>query len=741
MPTSDEDTETDRASASTPPPSKKKKGKALKERRAQKYRSEWKTNTKAFGDDVSCWLDSDKTTQFKAKCKWCDTSVAANVTTIISHSKSGRHEKEREKRKSNSRLDLYVSAAAEPSLSQRKKIQSAEIKLSACLAAHNVPFQFIDHLVPTLQSAFPDCNILKGIQMKRLKTTRIVTNVIGAVHKEDLCETLLKVKFSVLTDESTHFNVKTAATAVRYFDKNEGEHGKIVVRFLDLSDVFPKGDYDAANEGASGKRLYELLVACFEKAGIPLDNLMGLGCDGASVNIGDHNSVISRLRVSCPGIILMRCVCHSLHLAARDACKCLPKSCEDMARGIHSFLQHSSKRVAQFAEFQDFLEVAQHKMLLLSLTRWLSMRDNVVRILEQWEALRLYVTQHRFEDNTHAAENLYKWLSCPIMKAYYLFLSWVLDKVTAMNAYFQGSNVLITSLHEKMREKYKEILQSFMKPVYLSRTALTDVNPSAQDQYVPLVNLYLGVEVHQQLQHEAFVKHPENAEIFRKCCRGYLVELCKGIRDRFDFNDPLLEALPVLKPKNATSIARRFNTSIIPFADLVPRAKPKDMATLQLLDDQWRNLPLDDIPRDIIEEKEVDVFWARIGKITDGEGNSKYAVLSEFVLSVLSIPHANADVERIFSKITLIRTRLRNRLITPTVEGLCLASECVKMRNKCCCSFEPSPKMLDSMTSHNLYGYGKDSSNDVPAGGMDRAVNNTDDPDDPDPIDMSWFEA
>lgn len=169
------------------------------------------------------------------------------------------------------------------------------------------------------------------------------------------------------------------------------------------------------------------------------------------------------------GIVIMKCVCHSLHLAGKDACTQLPRACEDMARNIYGFFKHSSKRVAQFSEFQQFLELAEHKMLLLSLTRWLCLRENVDRILEQWEALRLYLTSARLEDKTHGTEMLFQWLNDPIIKAYYLFLSWVLPKITVLNAYFQHSKVVVTSLHDKMSAGYKELLQSFMKPTYLAR--------------------------------------------------------------------------------------------------------------------------------------------------------------------------------------------------------------------------------------------------------------------------------
>lgn len=74
-----------------------------------------------------------------------------------------------------------------------------------------------------------------------------------------------------------------------------------IYRFYDLSDVFPKGDYEAAREGATGKRLFELLIVSFNKHGIPLDNFIGFACDNAPVMVGEHNSVWSRLRELCPG--------------------------------------------------------------------------------------------------------------------------------------------------------------------------------------------------------------------------------------------------------------------------------------------------------------------------------------------------------------------------------------------------------------------------------------------------------
>lgn len=154
----------------------------------------------------------------------------------------------------------------------------------------------------------------------------------------------------------------------------------------------------------------------------------------------------------------------------------------------------------------------------------------------------------------------------------------------------------------------------FLFPFFsFCRTALSAVDPNKQDDYVPLSNLYLGVGVMEQLKHPNIANDPAKIETFKRACRGYLVELCRGIKQRFDFDDPLLKSLPVLKASSAASFTERsFSNSLLPFMDLVPRAKPADADVLQRIDDQWRALPFEEIPQDIMDEEHLDVFWARV---------------------------------------------------------------------------------------------------------------------------------
>ena len=98
------------------------------------------------------------------------------------------------------------------------------------------------------------------------------------------------------------------------------------------------------------------------------------------------------------------------------------------------------------------------------------------------------------------------------------------------------------------------------------------------------------------------------------------------------------------------------------------------------------------------------MFWVAIKNVLDSDGEPKFKVVSEFALSCLSLPHANADCERCFSNINHIKTKDRNRLKVETVRNIILAKESVTTSpSNTCISFMPSVSMIRKMTAANLY--------------------------------------
>ena len=86
---------------------------------------------------------------------------------------------------------------------------------------------------------------------------------------------------------------------------------------------------------------------------------------------------------------------------------------------------------------------------------------------------------------------------------------------------------------------------------------------------------------------------------------------------------------------------------------------------------------------------EPEEFWGKLLEVKDGSGSAQFEMLADFIGTLLSLPHANIDVERIFSSVNLVKTTTRNRLKTTTVRVLIKAKDGIKS-NGGCVKFSPS---------------------------------------------------
>lgn len=115
---------------------------------------------------------------------------------------------------------------------------------------------------------------------------------------------------------------------------------------------------------------------------------------------------------------------------------------------------------------------------------------------------------------------------------------------------------------------------------------------------------------------------------------------------------------------------------------------------LQATDDEWRKLAIDSSIDPSVKQKNVEDFWVYLYN-WEIDGEFKFKNLATFVLQVISLPHSSADCERLFSKVNLIKTKIRNKLQTETLNGLLLFSQHIKQTT--CLNFKPTKEMIDSM--------------------------------------------
>lgn len=496
-----------------------------------------------------------------------------------------------------------------------------------------------------------------------------------------------------MIDESTDVSTsKAMCLVVRYFDDSKQE---VVSNIFDLVDIF-QNDVETATAAA----IYETLLKCFTSVGVPISNIIGFGSDGCNAMMGKHNSVMSRFVSQNPGIYIAKCICHSLHLCASEAAKELPRRCEDLARETFAYFSHSAKRKAIFLSFQEFVNVKPHKLLAPSQTRWLSLHAVVKRILEQWHALRLFFIDQVVTERVASADRILENLSDPQVKLFFLFLNWVLPKFNALNAYFQTEKCVITNVHTKMCETYKELLCTYLKNTYVLKN-LANVNPLTESEQLVTDQIYLGADVLTELK----ALHKCNSQArgietnFRERCRKFLQVACVQMSKRYDFNDQIMSKLSLLNPSKALTLNTREEfPSLVPVFELLPLCC--EGIDKQKIDDEWRNLPFYTFPENVLALS-VDKFWSFAMNVRSDDDIGLYTHLSKFFLNVLSLPHSNADCERIFSSINLIKTKLRNSLNIESVKYLLLAKQCVKQSGGCH-TFVPTKKMI-ACNNNNIY--------------------------------------
>lgn len=315
-----------------------------------KFNKDW---LKEFG-----WLrNPEKDVAF---CQCCSTTIVGSITHIKRHGASEKHLKNLKRIQSTPKLITFMKD--DKKILHQRNVYASELKLTMFLHEHNLPFLLMEHLPKFLCSVCPDSAIAKDINCSRTKATTLTTECLAKESLEILRKhlTLSGNIYSLIIDETTDVSTKKSlAVVIRFCHNNKAKD-----RFLGLIRV----------ESATAEALFNVIVELLNNNRIPLENLIGLAADNASVMMGQKSGVRARFKELNEDIFVLGCTCHSLHLCASAACTKLPKSVEEFARNLYNHFSNSPKRIEEFDEFQKFLELKPRKMLRPCQTRWLSLQ-------------------------------------------------------------------------------------------------------------------------------------------------------------------------------------------------------------------------------------------------------------------------------------------------------------------------------------------------------------------------------
>ena len=99
------------------------------------------------------------------------------------------------------------------------------------------------------------------------------------------------------------------------------------------------------------------------------------------------------------------------------------------------------------------------------------------------------------------------------------------------------------------------------------------------------------------------------------------------------------------------------------------------------------------------KSERIEKQWSLIGKIKNVDGTLKYRHTANIMLSILTIPHSNAECERIFSMVNKTKRKFRSNINDETLEKLIMVK--ISLQGSCYeQNFEPS--FLKKVKSSNL---------------------------------------
>lgn len=660
----------------------------------------------AYSAEFPCILRSRKGEKF-AFCSVCacDINIAhSGKSDIVTHIKSVKHGANTKSKDSNTKINAFFTS---PSTDNNEVIR-AECLFTSFLIEHNVPISAADHAGALFRKMFPTSDIAKKYGCGRTKTTHILQEMSENATSE-LVKSLQQGSFSLATDGSNDCNAKLYPIIVTYYEENQQ---KIISTVLSVPALL--GD-------ATGRNIGNLLVSQLEKHKVPIENCVAFCCDNAPVMIGPKNGVSAVLKEAQPNIFVLGCICHLINLAAEKAAARLPAKVDDLLIDVFYYLEKSIKRKERLQKFQNLHNKETNKILKHVCTRWLSLGKCLGRLLDQWDPLLAFFKDEVLADTptslpsftipkvgpsgmkehqkkrVHSSissapkrfagssrvdlpmlkskcstatreEKIFMFLSSDLNKSYCTFLHFVISSFEELNSTLQSASPQIHMLLELMMDLLKQLFTRFVKPKIIKSSPLLEV------QYHLVQNQREDDELVIGVQTMCLVKKLDDKDraAFFSSVRGYFCTACDYIRNKFPLKDDVLKHAQVAK---VSKIEDAQFSSISFFLERFPSflCKEKNESAedaVNQLQKQFIALQVDDSSIITDEDSTDTAKWSQLLNIRGADGLHKYNRIARLMLSILTIPHSNAECERVFSLVKKNRTQFRSSMSNTTLESI-----------------------------------------------------------------------
>ena len=489
-------------------------------------------------------------------------------TALVRHCESKAH-------KESIKMGKEIAVAYKPLTSMftsKSEPARLEIKICAFVVEKKLPISMAGDIIRFMKSLFPNNDVLQHVSLGKQKSTNLIRQVLGFHCAIESIRKLKDTKFSLIIDETTDCSTTSQlAILATVFCEDSFNLENVLIDLITL-------------ENGKAITIFQAVVNSLQEKGIAMENVVGFCVDTCNVMFGKNHSVATLLEKQFPWIMTIKCSCHLIHLCSSYAAKKLPKSLEDLCRNIYSHFAMSSQRTKAFAEFQEFWKTERHKILRPGQTRWLSMKTCVSRILEQYEALKLYFTAVVFEDPTHTHDAILKSVNNKFTNAYLDFLDVNLNRFVSFNLLFQSNVPQLYQLKKEVSALCRSLCMDFMTMSYVRGSEFSTLQPNDTSHHVANTDVYLGIAAKDSIKEivAGLGNDHSDVQLYFSQCKEFVIEIVKQIQDRFD-DCRKLEPLAMLEPDVAYNMRI---PSIKPLYTLIPHLKT--VAEEKIVEREWR---------------------------------------------------------------------------------------------------------------------------------------------------------
>jgi hypothetical protein len=185
-------------------------------------------------------------------------------------------------------------------------------------------------------------------------------------------------------------------------------------------------------------------------------------------------------------------------------------------------------------------------------------------------------------------------------------------------------------------------------------------------------------------------------EAMKQRSLAFLKELLAQVERRLPSNKEIFRGLSGLHPDKVLSQRQRTPFPQLPLQHLLNPGIENQYRKILLHNWQEEEVFSGTIPEDTVK------FWAGILKYQDSSKQKPYQELATYALSCLTVPVSNAVVERIFSHVTIVKTKIRNRLSIKMLDAIIRIRMSLVLKGKCCKDFIVTSRMLE-LFNVNMY--------------------------------------